>query len=77
MGHTTNVRVRGHDRIPFQRRLSVNMELFHWQPKRKLDYATTTHWYAFDGQTDNGQTAPERVRESVAQVWADPDDFPE
>jgi hypothetical protein len=52
------------------------MELYHWQPNVKNDYATTTHWYAFEGGTDNGQTTPETVREAVAQRWTGPDDMP-
>lgn len=68
IGHTTNVRVRVHDRIPFKSRLKFDMELFHWQPKRKIDYAATTHWYAFDGAVDNGMVSLERVREKVAQA---------
>ncbi|MBN2130191.1 MAG: DUF2961 domain-containing protein [Sedimentisphaerales bacterium] len=59
IGHTTNVRVRIHDRIPFLSKFQFDMELFHWQPKRKIDYATTTHWYAFDGATSNGQVTAE------------------
>jgi hypothetical protein len=74
IGHTTNVRGRVHDRIPFRTRFKFDMELFHWQPKRKVDYATTTHWYAFDGATHNGQTTPDKVREKIAQPWVGPDD---
>lgn len=77
IGHTTNVRGRVHDRIPFQTSLRFDMELFHWQPKRKVDYATTTHWYAFEGGTDNGHTTPDRVREAVARPWTGPDDAPD
>jgi hypothetical protein len=76
IGHTTNVRGRVHDRIPFQASLRFDMELFHWQPKRKIDYATTTHWYALESASDNGQTTPETVREAVAQRWTGPDDMP-
>ena len=76
IGHTTNERVRVHDRIPFQTGFKFDMELYHWQPNVKNDYATTTHWYAFEGGTDNGQTTPETVREAVAQRWTGPDDMP-
>jgi len=65
VGHTTNVRDRVHDRIPFTNSLKFNMELFHWQPNRKVDYATTTHWYAFDGATCNGLSSATTVREKV------------
>ena len=37
--------------------------------QRQIDYATTTHWYAFDGATDNRQASPEGVREKIAQKW--------
>ncbi len=67
VGHTTNVRGRIHDRIPFKNKFKFDMELFHWQPNRKIDYATTTHWYAFDGARSNGLMTPEKVREKVAQ----------
>ncbi|MEI7908079.1 MAG: glycoside hydrolase family 172 protein [Verrucomicrobiota bacterium] len=67
VGHTTNERVRIHDRIPFKTHLKFDMELYHWQPNTRNDYATTTHWYAFDGATDNGQTAPEKVRGKIGQ----------
>jgi hypothetical protein len=67
-GHTTDGRVRIHDRIPFKTKFDFNMELFHWQPKRKIDYATATHWYAFDGSNSNGQVMPEKVREKVGQT---------
>jgi len=76
IGHTTDERVRIHDRIPFKTKFRFDMELFHWQPKRKIDYATTTHWYACDGATSNGQATPEKVREKVAQPWAGPDETP-
>jgi hypothetical protein len=76
IGHTTNGRVRIHDRIPFRHSFQLNMELFHWQPKRKIDYATTTHWYAFDGAKGNGELTPEKVREKVSQNWVGPNDTP-
>lgn len=42
----------------------------------KIDYATTTHWYAFDDARDNGQLTPAKVRAKVAQTWVGPDDVP-
>ncbi len=68
IGHTTNVRGRVHDRIPFKTRLKFDMELFHWQPKRRIDYATTTHWYAFDGATHNGYTSPATIQQRVGEL---------
>jgi hypothetical protein len=66
-GHTTNGRVRIHDRIPFKSGFKFDMELYHWQPNIRNDYATTTHWYALDGTTDNGQATPEKVRQRIGQ----------
>lgn len=74
IGQTTNERVRIHDRIPFKTKFQLDMELLPWQTQRKLDYATTTHWYAFDGATDNREAEPEKVREQFAQPWVGPDD---
>lgn len=73
VGHTTNERVRIHDRIPFKTAFAFDMELFHWQPDTRNDYATTTHWYAFPGGTDNGQAGPEKLRERVGQPGPGPD----
>jgi hypothetical protein len=67
-GHTTNERVRIHDRIPFKTGFKFDMELYHWQPNTRHDYATTTHWYAFDGATDTGESSPEKVREKIGQT---------
>jgi len=67
IGHTTNARVRFHDRIPFKTGFKFDMEVYHWQPGTRNDYATTTHWYTFDGATDNGQATPEKVSEKIAQ----------
>jgi hypothetical protein len=74
IGHTTNVRGRVLDRIPFKTGFRLDMELYHWQPDKRNDYATTTHWYAFPGATDNGQVTPARVREPVAQPWTGSDE---
>ena len=67
--HTTNVRGRIHDRIPFNTDLKFDMELYHWQPNTRNDYATTTHWYAFGDATDNGQLTPAWVCEKVGQAF--------
>jgi hypothetical protein len=69
VGHTTNERVRIHDRIPFKSGFKFDMELYHWQPDTRNDYATTTHWYALGGTTDNGQATPVKLREKLAQPW--------
>lgn len=61
IGHTTDVRGRVLDRIPFKTAFRFDMELYHWQPNIRNDYATTTHWYAFPGATDNGHLTPAKV----------------
>ena len=73
IGHTTNERVRIHDRIPFKTGFKFDMEVYHWQPGTRNDFATTTHWYAFDGAMDNGQATPAKVREKIAQPWTGPE----
>jgi hypothetical protein len=42
----------------------TNESLFY----NRNDYATTTHWYAFDGATDNGLASPENVCEKTGQA---------
>ena len=76
IGHTTDGRVRVLDRIPFTTRFQFDMELCAWQKNRKLDYATTTHWYAFAGATDNGLLQTAKVREKVAQSWVGSEEVP-
>jgi hypothetical protein len=37
------------------------------------DYATTTHWFALPGVTDNGQLTPVEARQEIVRPWTDPD----
>jgi len=67
IGHTTDVRGRVLDGIPFKTAFRFDMELYHWQPNVSNDYAATTQWYAFPGTTDNGQLTPAKVREKIGQ----------
>ncbi len=62
--HTTNTRERLLDGIPFTRSLQFDMELWHWS-EAKLDYATTTYWYAFAGGKDNGMKDVRKIAEPV------------
>ena len=71
-GHTTNTRVRLLDTIPFQKSIKMNMELMCWRTGGTIDYATTSYWYAKDGATVNGQTAPARVKREIGRVAAPP-----
>jgi len=73
-GHTTNTRVRSLDRIPFKNHLQVDMELLHWQKTANVDYAATTHWYAMDGATGNGEVTPDKVRVTVGDETHDVQD---
>ncbi len=68
LGHTTNTRVRMLDRIPFQSRLKVNMEILYWQSSTTIDYATTAYWYVFDGAESNGHVSPDRVQHKVGEL---------
>ena len=47
-GHVTNTRTRGLDGIPFDHRLSMNLEIWHWEATT-MAYAATTYWYAHPG----------------------------
>lgn len=67
MNHTTNTRVRVLDTIPFHRSLQFDIELWHWQTT-KIDYATTAYWYAFAGETDNGEVSPEKAAATVGKA---------
>lgn len=67
VGHTTNTRVRVLDKIPFNSSLKFDMELSHWQTT-KIDYATTSYWYAFDGSESNGQVSPEKVSDKIGEI---------
>ena len=44
-GHVTNARTRGLDGIPFDHRLSMNLEIWRWEATT-MAYAATTYWYA-------------------------------
>ncbi len=63
-GHNIMTRSRNLDGIPFRKSLDFDIELISWQPTR-LDYAATTHWYAFSGGTSN---AKPQVAEAVARI---------
>lgn len=45
-GHTTNLRVRLLDGIPFTKDFRFDMEVWHWA-QTEIDYAVATYWYGF------------------------------
>ncbi len=57
-GHTTNTRVRMLDAIPFQKRLQMDMEVWHWA-QVEVAYAVATYWYALPGAESNRGPAPD------------------
>ncbi len=50
-GHTTVLRYRALDTIPFENNFKFDIEIWHWA-KTKIDYAVTAFWYAFPGAKD-------------------------
>ncbi len=51
-GHSTSVRTRLLDAIPFRRSLRFDLELIAWKPTT-LTYAATTYWYGRPGTRAN------------------------
>lgn len=51
-GYTSVNRFHVIDRIPFTEAFRFDMEIWHWADV-KVDYATTSYWYAAPGSTDN------------------------
>ena len=67
IGHTTNTRTRSLDTIPFNSKLQLDMELAHWQIA-KVDYSSTSYFYAFAPAKSNGMAQPDKVRQPVGQL---------
>ncbi len=67
VNHTTNTRIRVLDKIPFNRSIKFDMELWHWLTTT-IDYATTTYWYAFDGAEHNGERSIDTITEKVGRI---------
>ncbi len=53
--------------MPFRESLVFDMELLHWQATR-IDYATTSYWYAFPGARDHAPATLEQVRAPVGEL---------
>lgn len=60
-GHLTNTRVRSLDAIPFHDSLRFDLEVWHWDPEARVDYAATSHWYARPGGTHSTRATPSAV----------------
>ncbi|MEP0847693.1 MAG: DUF2961 domain-containing protein [Phycisphaerae bacterium] len=53
-GYTAVNRWHIPDRIPFQRELRFDMELWHWNARTAVDMSVVTYWYARPGATAEG-----------------------
>jgi D-arabinan exo alpha-(1,3)/(1,5)-arabinofuranosidase (non-reducing end) len=63
LGHTSLLRTRSLDAIPFARSLKFDMEIWHWQPV-EMSYAVATFYYAIPGNRDNRLT--DRTSDSLS-----------
>ena len=68
IGLTTTSRVRLLDGVPFTKRLTFDMEIWHWADT-KVAYAAATFWYGRPGATSNRGPVP-------AEALAAADDAP-
>ena len=67
-GHTTNLRFRGLDRIPFRSRLQFDMEVWHWAAT-KIDYAVAVFWYGLpDAVMADAPSLERRAEEARSPV---------
>jgi hypothetical protein len=64
-GMTVNMRYRTLDAIPFQSKISSNIELWHWA-KTTINFAMSSFWYARPGVETNAETNMESVKNPVA-----------
>ncbi|QGY47371.1 DUF2961 domain-containing protein [Maribellus comscasis] len=69
-GMTVNMRYRALDAIPFNEKISSNIELWHWV-KTRINYAMTAYWYAKPGFTINVKPDIESVKLPVALKRSD------
>jgi hypothetical protein len=64
VGHTTDTRVRLLDGIPFQKRLQLDLEIWHWDAT-DVAYAATSYWYARPGARCNRGPEPAEAARRV------------
>ncbi len=68
-GHTTNLRVRSLDGIPFTKDFRFDMEVWHWHQSTEIDYAVATFWYGKPGaKTVDAPDAVSVIAEAQAPV---------
>ena len=69
-GMTVNMRYRVLDAIPFEEKISSNIELWHWAPT-VINYAMTTYYYIIPGATINISPDKDAVSKPVPLKRAD------
>lgn len=69
-GMTVNLRYRSLDAIPFNDKISSNIELWHWAPTI-MNYALTSYWYALPGYSINIEPDIDAVKIKVPRKRAD------
>jgi hypothetical protein len=65
IGHVVNLRYRGLDIIPFQQKLRVDVEMWHWL-KATINHAPVSYWYMIPGGRSNIKPSPSAARNKVA-----------
>lgn len=68
MGHTTVSRVRALDRLPFEKSIKYEIEVWSSNAKANVDYAVTTYWYGTADATSNRTPQPEEAAAVISQV---------
>lgn len=74
-GLTTVTRLRSLDAIPFDRRLKMDMEIWHWAEDVDVSYAASTFFYARPGATVDVEPMPAEARRPVPRAPALPPPF--
>lgn len=69
-GMTVNMRYRALDAIPFEKEISANIEMWHWV-KTKINYASSSFWYAKPGFSVNVKPDSQKVTLPVALKRSD------
>ena len=69
-GHTTVARTRSLDRIPFDKSLQVDIEVWHINKTIQVDYAVTSYWYGAPGASCNRTPQTEDAAGPISQAPA-------
>jgi len=64
-GHVVNQRYRALDVIPFNKKIQVDVEMWHWL-KTTINHAPISYWYVLPGGKSNIEPDPKAVRNPVA-----------